>query len=104
MSTEENAVKIARITAAVATGTLAEEIGDRMITELRQATGTDDSVVGDVAQEVAGAVMGVGSLPADSAEIATRVTYAAAEPVADVVSSAVDSVSETVSDFIPDLW
>ncbi len=47
---------------------MAEEIGQRAINELRRATGTDDSIVLDVAQTVGSYSLGVASGSADIAE------------------------------------
>ena len=65
------AKEIARITAAVASGEMAEEVGQRAIDALRRATGTDDSVVLDVAQTAASYTFGIGSGAADIAEVVT---------------------------------
>lgn len=67
MSDRDTAVEIARITAAIAAGEIAEEVGQRAIDELRRATGTEDSEVLDVAQAVGSSVLGVGSIASDVA-------------------------------------
>lgn len=69
MSNRETAIEIARITAVIASGEMAEEIGQRAINELRRATGTDDSIVLDAVQTVGSYSLGVGSGAADIAEV-----------------------------------
>lgn len=69
MNERETAIEVARITAAIASGEMVEEVGQQMINELRRATGTDDSVVLDVVQTVGSHVLGVGSAASDAAEI-----------------------------------
>lgn len=68
MSNRENTIQIARITASIASGEIAEEAGQQAINRLRQTTGTEDNDALDAVQSVASHALGVGSVAGDVAE------------------------------------
>ena len=71
MTDRETAIEIARLTAAVASGEMAEEAAQQAINVIRRATGTDDSLALDGVQEVGSHVLGVGSVASDVAGAVT---------------------------------